>query len=305
VSVVLETASADPANDITLADCLAALARQSYPRELIEVIVVDGGKVPGLARVVRGVFADAMVLPLPGGSKFEQKNLGSEAASGEIVAFVDADCAPPADWLRTIVAELSIAPPDVAGVQGITELTRGVLSREMSALLYGVRYDRRRRSAGRLVTDNCAFRRPVLRRFGFEHPHFSTVADTLLLRRLDRAGYRLLLCEGLRMTHSYPGLTGAGLRWFLARAWGVGYYMVRARRLEAELRGSALVRAAGLGWPLLALAKAGADLRQVWENRPRVGARLLAALPVVVVYELTLFAGGLAALLRRPPPRWA
>jgi len=63
------------------------------------------------------------------------------------------------------------------------------------------------------VTDNCAFRRDVLRHFAFEHAAFSTAVATLLLCRLKRAGFRMLVCEDHRMDHSFPGLaTRDGLR---------------------------------------------------------------------------------------------
>jgi glycosyltransferase involved in cell wall biosynthesis len=304
VSVVVETDSVHDYDDITIADCIAALARQTYPSELIQVVVVDGGKVPGLRDLVARTFSAAVVLALPGGTKFEQKNLGVGAATGEIVAFLDGDCAAPPGWLATIVEELAAAPRDVAGVQGITALTDGPLSSELSALFYGLRR-RRDGRAIRLVTDNCAFRRDVLRRFKFEHARFSTVVDTLFLRRLARAGYQVIVSERLRMAHSFPGTARARLGWFFGRAYGVGYYMVRARQVEPDLRGSALVRWGGVGWPALALGKCAVDLRQVWDNRGRVGARFLAALPAVLVYEVTLFLGGLAALLRIRPPRWS
>ena len=219
---------------------------------------------------------------------------------------MDADCAPPPDWLATIVRALAQAPPGVAGVQGITVLSAGWLAAEVSALFYGPRRRRDGPWAARLVTDNCAFRRDVFRRFAFEHATFSTVVDTLFLLRLERAGYHLLVCEDLRMAHSFPGLASrAGLGWFFARAYGVGYYMVKARQIEPDLRGSALVRGGGIGWPLLALGKAVLDLRQVWENRRRLNARFLAALPLLVPYEVTLFVGGLAALLGLRAPRWS
>ena len=56
VSVVLETDSVHASDDISIIDCLEALARQDYPRERIDVIAVDGGKVPGLEGVVRARF---------------------------------------------------------------------------------------------------------------------------------------------------------------------------------------------------------------------------------------------------------
>jgi hypothetical protein len=72
---------------------------------------------------------------------------------------------------------------------------------------------------------------------------------------------------------------------------------------RARRPGSALVRAAGLGWPILALAKLGRDIGQVWQHRRRVGARFLPTLPLLAAFETTLFFGGLGALLKLPPPR--
>lgn len=303
VSVVLETDSVHAFDNLTITDCLEALARQDYPRDLIEVLAVDGGKVPALAALVRRSFPSAVIIECPHGTKFEQKNLGMKAARGEIVALLDADCAAPPDWISTMAGALEAAPPEVVGVQGVTDLSRGFLSREVSALLYGIRSGAHVGDAGRLVTDNVAFRRDVIRRFAFEHPSFGTAVDSLLLHRLTRAGYRVLLSERLRMVHSYPGTARVGIPWFFLRAWAVGYFMVRTRQLEPDLRGSALVRAAGLGWPLVVAMKLLRDLTQVWQHRRRVGARFAAALPLLLAFETTLFLGGLAALLRLPAPR--
>jgi glycosyltransferase involved in cell wall biosynthesis len=302
VSVVLETDSVHPSDSPGIADCLAALARQDYARDRIELIVVDGGKVPALASLVTRWFPSAQILGCASGTKFEQKNLGMKAAGGDIVALLDADCEAPPDWVSTAVGQLASAPADVAGVQGVTELGRGFLSREVSALLYGIRRGRDG-DARRLVTDNLAFRREVLLRFGFEHATFGTVVDSLLLHRLTRAGYRVRLCEGLRMVHSYPRTWRVGVPWFLLRAWAVGYFMVRTRQLEPDVRGSALVRLGGLGWPVVVGVKLVRDLAQTWQHRRRVGARFATALPLVLVFEATLFLGGLAALLKLPAPR--
>lgn len=303
VSMVLETDSVHPSDTLTLADCLTALAGQDYPAERMELIVVDGGKVPGLAALVTARFPAARIIDCPGGTKFEQKNVGTKAARGEIVAFLDADCATPPNWVSMVVEELAGAPADVAGVQGVTELARGFLSPEVSALLYGIRAVGPGADAGRLVTDNLAFRREVFGRFGFEHASFGTVVDSLLLHRLRRAGYRVLLCDRLRMVHGYPDRWRVGVPWFFLRAWAVGYFMVKTRQLEPEVPGSALVRAAGLGWPLIAGAKLVRDLAQTWQHRHRVGARLALAVPLTLAFEATLFLGGLAALVKLPAPR--
>jgi hypothetical protein len=247
------------------------------------------------------VFPDAVVLECPGGTKFEQKNLAIRAARGEIVALADADCAPPPDWVSTAVRALAASPPDVAGVQGMTTLSPGFLAREVTALFYGIRRVNGG-DAARLVTDNCAFRTAVVRRFGFEHAQCSTVVDSLLLLRLRRAGYRVVLERALRMVHSYPGASPITAAWFLARGWAVGYDMVRVRQREAEMPGARLVRA-WAGWPLVVLAKVWRDGGQVWAQREVLGVRPLLALPLLLLYEATLLLGGLGALLRLPPPR--
>lgn len=79
--------------------------------------------------------------------------------------------------------------------------------------------------------------------------------------------------------------------------------MVRTRQLVRDFRGSALIRIGGLGWPVVVGAKLVRDAAQVWQHRRRVGARFARALPLLLVFEATLFAGGLAALLHLPPPR--
>jgi glycosyltransferase involved in cell wall biosynthesis len=304
VSVVVETDSVGEVG-VTFEDCVAALAAQTYPRELIEVIVAEGGKIPQADSVVRRAFPDAIVLRLPGGSKFQLKNLGMDHATGDITAFVDGDCAPAPDWLSRIVELLGSAPAEVAGVQGVTILSPGFLAAELSALLYGIRTDANGAYSTRLVTDNCAFRRAAVQGLRFEHAEYSTVSDTLFFRRLTRAGLRMLVCDGMRMNHSFPGLSWDGIIWFLHRAYGTGYYMVETRRQEPELRGAALVRWGGIGWPVLSAGKVLVDLRQVFRNRRRLNLRLWRVLPALATFEISLFVGGMAAVLRRPFPRWS
>lgn len=107
----------------------------------------------------------------------------------------------------------------------MTEFDRGFLSREVAALLYGIRPAGRRGDAGRLVTDNLAFRRDVFRRFAFEHASFGTVVDSLLFQRLTRAGYRVRLCDGLRMVTATPAACAGDCRGsFFARGrWAISW----------------------------------------------------------------------------------
>src|SRR5687767_14260928 len=79
--------------------CLEALEAQTYPRNRFEVIVVDNGSDVPVADTLNRHAGCAILVtePRPGG--FVARNAGIERASGEILAFTDADCLPAASWL--------------------------------------------------------------------------------------------------------------------------------------------------------------------------------------------------------------
>jgi cellulose synthase/poly-beta-1,6-N-acetylglucosamine synthase-like glycosyltransferase len=94
-----------------VADALAL----DYPRERLEVIVASDGS--GDATVERAHAAGAdLVLDLPRGGKVAAQNAGAERASGEILAFSDANSAWAPDALRHLVEPF--ADPAVAYVCG-------------------------------------------------------------------------------------------------------------------------------------------------------------------------------------------
>ncbi len=113
--------------------CLQALRELDYPKELIEIIVVDNGS-RDRTREIAAQFG-ATVLEGPDETVAGLRNLGAAQASGEILAFVDADCVVASDWLvrasvyfddRDVVAWGSppLAPRDGTWVQQTWELVR-------------------------------------------------------------------------------------------------------------------------------------------------------------------------------------
>jgi cellulose synthase/poly-beta-1,6-N-acetylglucosamine synthase-like glycosyltransferase len=86
-----------------------------YPRESLELIVASDGSADATVERARAAGAD-LVLDLPRGGKVAAQNAGAERASGEIVAFSDANCLWAADALGRLVEPF--ADPEVGYVCG-------------------------------------------------------------------------------------------------------------------------------------------------------------------------------------------
>jgi cellulose synthase/poly-beta-1,6-N-acetylglucosamine synthase-like glycosyltransferase len=104
-----------------IAEKVANALALDYPRERLEVIVASDGS--GDATVERAEAAGVdLVLDLPRGGKVEAQNAAAARASGEILAFSDANCAWASDALRRLVDPF-VADPEVGYVCGQVRFT--------------------------------------------------------------------------------------------------------------------------------------------------------------------------------------
>ncbi|HEV2483135.1 MAG TPA: glycosyltransferase, partial [Puia sp.] len=99
-------------------DCLRSLARQTYPKDRFEVIVLDDHSTDGTAAVVEDFVASGAEglalrclriaeVPLPSGLTAYKKfaiGTGVGAAAGELIVTTDADCSFDPQWLSTLAA---------------------------------------------------------------------------------------------------------------------------------------------------------------------------------------------------------
>jgi glycosyltransferase involved in cell wall biosynthesis len=84
-----------------LASLLLSLNNLDFPLDRREIIVVDHGSNDNTATIAKQLGAS--VLRATGKTISSVRNVGAAAASGEILAFVDADCTVATDWLSKAV----------------------------------------------------------------------------------------------------------------------------------------------------------------------------------------------------------
>jgi len=86
---------------------LSSLEKQTYPKHLFEVIVVDDHSTDKTASVVNSYsFAKLIKLEFDNINSYKKKAIetGIAAASGELIVTTDADCIVQENWLKTIAA---------------------------------------------------------------------------------------------------------------------------------------------------------------------------------------------------------
>ena len=175
--------------------CLETIARASGGAA--EVIVVDNGSDDGSDRVAED--AGATVLSLPSATVGELRNRGAELATGEILAFVDADNEIASEWVPAAIDTLArggsivaagapyIAPPGGSWVQRtydtLRSRPRGVTDTEW------------------LGSGNLAIHRNAFTRIGGFDTTLETCEDVDLCRRVRALGLRLVCDERMRSIH--------------------------------------------------------------------------------------------------------
>lgn len=190
-----------------LSEALKSIEALDYPREKLEIVVVEDTDQPlapsGVVYISRP--------PDTRGFGFV-RNISVQASTGEILAFTDDDCVVDRGWLRELVTPL-LLPSDVAGVGGavlprnstLLALCEHVLGYPGGGLPYIHAAAEKLVEARQLNTVNCAYRRGALLEAGGFHPQAAHGGEDYLLVREITRRYRCLFNPRAVVYHESRG----------------------------------------------------------------------------------------------------
>ena len=95
-----------------LPDTLAAIESQTFPPEATEFLFVDNGSTDDSVKILNR-HPRVRLLHEPHRDPYLARNRGIEAACGEYIVFLDADCPPHVDWLTEFDRSINEALADV------------------------------------------------------------------------------------------------------------------------------------------------------------------------------------------------
>jgi glycosyltransferase involved in cell wall biosynthesis len=174
----------------TMEACLASLETLDYPD--YEVIVVNDGSTDKTLEISER-FPFCRIISQPNKGLSVARNVGAEAATGEIVAYTDSDCVADPDWLTYLVARMetgnlaacggpNFPPPEDSLVPAAVAVSPGgpthvLISDEVAEHIAGC---------------NMAFRREALMELGGFDPIYRAAGDDVdICWRFQDAGHAI------------------------------------------------------------------------------------------------------------------
>ena len=200
----------------TLGECVASLRTLNYPD--YETIVVDDGSTDSTAQIAEQ--AGVQTIRLEHRGLAAARNAGVEAASGEIVAFIDADARADRDWLYHLIE--TITRRDAAAASGPNFAPTPASTRAAAmAVAPGLPREVRAGDAdlAQLCGCNMALSKAALMKIGGFDPAFTTAGDDVDLSwRLTASGETLAYAPGAVVIHERRATLGS----YLAQQHGYG-----------------------------------------------------------------------------------
>jgi glycosyltransferase involved in cell wall biosynthesis len=172
-----------------------------WPHETLEILVIDHASTDTTADMARA--AGAKVLSLSNGKIGAARNAGLYAASGEFIAYVDADCTVPSTWIRTAIGLMN-SDTTIAAVGGPCLSPADGTWVEKSLAPSNSKHRLVKRAMS-LATSSFITRSSLLKKLGGFDETLASGEDDDMSNRIRQSGATLLSATDCHIVHhGYP-----------------------------------------------------------------------------------------------------
>ncbi len=192
-----------------IADCLKSVYNQDYPKDKMEVIVVDGHSTDKTAEIVRREFPEVILLENPDKIVPISMNMGIKKAKGDYVVRLDAHAEYPTNYISDLIKYAKKYNTDNIGGNWITETKAKTLKswaiKKALSHKFGVGNSAFRIGATKpqivdTVPFGC-FKRDVFDQFGLYDERLERNQDIEFNKRIKRGGGKILLVPEITCTY--------------------------------------------------------------------------------------------------------
>lgn len=213
-----------------LARCLNALESQTVLRDQYEIIVVNDGSKDGTKKVADGF--NVTLLSQENQGPAAARNYGVKAAKGDVVLFIDADCAAVPNWVEEMSKPFSDSA--IVGVKGTYKTTQKSLIARFVQIEYEEKYERMKKYTyiDFIDTYSAGFRKNVFLQYGGYDTSFptATVEDQEFSFRLSKDGHKMLFLPQAIVYHLHQ----ATLRGYMRRKYWIAYWKILVLKHHPE-----------------------------------------------------------------------
>jgi cellulose synthase/poly-beta-1,6-N-acetylglucosamine synthase-like glycosyltransferase len=181
----------------TIDECLKAIFELNYPKDFLEVIIVDGCSKDATVEIAQKYPVKVVSAPLNAPAAY---NYAMKMVSNDVLGFIDSDAKVEKEWLNKLVTHLG--DPQVAGVSGSIETwnTENAWARSIGYDLKS-RYARLKKYVVRVATMNLLLKKSIIKEVGGFDEKLPSQYDTDLGYRITSKGYKILFEPDAKCYH--------------------------------------------------------------------------------------------------------
>jgi glycosyltransferase involved in cell wall biosynthesis len=194
ISVIIPVYNAEKYID----NLLHSLMNQDFPKNNFEIIIVNDGSTDNTCSQLlrwKKEIPNFNIISISNSGPGIARNKGVEIAKGEIIAFTDADCIPPLDWLKRIYEEFE-KNPEICIVYGaVSSNIRGKL------LPFFISFEIK----GEYISpSNMAIKKEYFISLkGFDASFSYLAEDWEFTYRVKKKGVKIKFCENIKVYHPH------------------------------------------------------------------------------------------------------